>query len=636
MNKTPSKNLSVLEKIGYSLGDGAANIAWRGVSTFLFIFYTDVYGLNPAAVGLLFFVARFSDGISDIAMGIVGDRTKTRWGKFRPWILWTAIPLAAILSLLFTAPDLSNSGKIVYAYLTYIIFTLVYTANNIPYGALMAVMTGDDKERASIGSYRMVGAFVGGMVVQGALLFLVASFGGIKADIEVNKIQNNVYEVGIKSTEYVENANVKTDLGGSVLDVFSAFFSEDEEIEDAGFGNWLWKNEKDSADAKKAVRHVDIFPQNTYLFVALGEDPIHKNDITLSNTKAHVEISKLESEEGYLLLLSGNDRDSLWNVALSSTNENIVFKYLPNASPSISFELQKGERYRFIVSGITDLNSQNITLINQSKGYSYAIYLMSVALAILLLITFYSTRERIEPPKQQKSDLKQDLKDLFRNQPWIVLLIIGLLFNVYNNIKQGIVVIYFTHYLHNQLLSASFMIGLMLASIAGAMITAPLSKKLGKKHLFIYALLFSGGVNALLYLCGPHDIAAIFGLGLVSEFGAAIFPTLFFAMLGDAADYSEYKNGRRATGLIYSAGSFATKFGGGIAGAIIGFILGAYHYNGLNPSTIEGAIPGIKMLMSWVPSVIAILAAILMNAYPLNQKKLDTITHELSERRKKI
>jgi GPH family glycoside/pentoside/hexuronide:cation symporter len=106
-------------------------------------------------------------------------------------------------------------------------------------------------------------------------------------------------------------------------------------------------------------------------------------------------------------------------------------------------------------------------------------------------------------------------------------------------------------------------------------------------------------------------------------------------MLGDAADYSEFKNGRRATGLIYSAGSFATKFGGGIAGAIIGLILGAFHYSGQDAESIKGAIPGIIMLMSWIPAIIAFIAAGFMFLYPLNQKKLDEITLELNTRRRK-
>lgn len=537
-NQTPmnmNNKIKLKEKIGYALGDGAANIAWRGVATFLFIFYTDVFGLDPVAVGMLMLVARFSDGISDVLMGIIGDRTTSKYGKFRPWILWTAIPLAAILSLLFTSPDLSSSGKILYAYITYIFFTLIYTANNIPYGALMAVMTGDDKERTNLGSFRMVGAFGGGMLVQGALLFLVAYYGNVNPTIEVTKLEQEKFRVVVSTSEDVENVNIKTEDG-------IALFS--------------------------------------------------------------------------------------WDQIASNTEEN---------SPTYrkSFSMEANKKYAFIVTGENNLTENSISIVDQKRGYSNSMYLMSVFLALFMFTTFYTTKERVQPPKTQKNNLKQDFKDLISNKPWLILLVIGLLFNVYNSIKQGIVIIYFTHYLNNQLLAASFLIGLMFASIAGAMITAPLGRKLGKRNLFIYALLFSGGVNALLAFCGPTDIEAIFTIGILSEFAAAIFPTLFFVMLGDAADYSEFKNGRRATGLIYSAGSFATKFGGGIAGAIIGFVLGAFHYNGQDTEAINGAIPGIIMLMSWIPAIIALITAGLMFLYPLTQNKINEITLELNTRRLK-
>ena len=297
--------------------------------------------------------------------------------------------------------------------------------------------------------------------------------------------------------------------------------------------------------------------------------------------------------------------------------------------------MEAQKKYSFIVSGEENLQAKNITIIDQKKGYSHSIYLLSVFLALFLLLTFATTKERVQPPKEQRTSLVEDLKDLIRNRPWIILLFMGLLFNLYNSVKQGIVVIYFTHYLHHQLLAASYMIGLMLASIAGAMITSPLGKRFGKRNLFIYALIFSGVVNAMLVFCGPNNLAGIFTIGIISEFGAAIMPTLFFAMLGDAADYSEFKNGRRATGLVYSAGSFATKFGGGLAGAIIGFVLAAFNYNGQDAVAIQGAVPGIIMLMSWIPTIIAIIAALMMSFYPLNQKKMDEITIELNNRRAK-
>jgi GPH family glycoside/pentoside/hexuronide:cation symporter len=529
------EKLSFKEKVGYALGDGAANIAWRGVSTFLLIFYTDVFGINPAAVGLLLLIARFSDGVSDVAMGVIGDMTNTKYGKFRPWILWTAIPLGVILSLLFTSPNLSPTGKIVYAYTTYILFTLVYTANNIPYGALMAVMTADDKERTSLGSFRMVGAFAGGMLVQGALLFLVAHFGNINPTIKVSEIDTQKYEVTVSSPENVKNVNIQT-----------------------------------------------------------------RNGIAMFK----------------------------WNDIVVNESDTVPTK-------GKSFSMEANRNYSFIVSGEDYLNPESISIIDQKKGYSNSIYLLSVFLALFLIITFYSTKERVTPPKDQKANLGKDLKDLIRNRPWIILLIIGLLFQIYNSIKQGIVVIYFAHYIHNQLLASSYMVGLMIASIFGAMITASLAKRIGKRNLFIFALIFSGSVNASLVFCGPENIISIFTIGIVSEAAAAIFPTLFFAMLGDAADYSEFKNGRRATGLIYSAGSFSTKLGGGVAGAIIGFVLAAYNYNGQDAVAIQGAVPGIIMLMSWIPTIIALLGAALMTIYPLNQKKMDEITTELSTRRAK-
>ena len=233
----------------------------------------------------------------------------------------------------------------------------------------------------------------------------------------------------------------------------------------------------------------------------------------------------------------------------------------------------------------------------------------------------------------QQTRLLSDLKDLVRNRPWLILLIMGLVFCVYGAIKLSIMVIYFKHYLHNELLCATYMGALMAISIAGALATAPLGKWLGKRNLFIYALIFTGVMNALLYFCGPDDTSVIFALGIASEFAAAILPTLFFVMLGDAADYSEFVNGRRATGLVYSAGSFSTKFGGGVGGAIAGWVLASFAYDGQNPAAIEGAIPGIIWLMSWIPALVALLGVGLMVMYPLDQKRMDEITTELGRRR---
>ena len=157
---------------------------------------------------------------------------------------------------------------------------------------------------------------------------------------------------------------------------------------------------------------------------------------------------------------------------------------VPTQGKSFSMEAEKD--YSFIVTGEENLEPENITIIDQKRGYSNAIYLLSVFLSLFLMITFATTRERVKPPKDQETNLGKDLKDLIRNRPWIILLVIGMLFNVYNSIKQGIVVIYFTHYLHNQLLAASYMVALMLASIAGAMITSPLGKTIWQDGICLF------------------------------------------------------------------------------------------------------------------------------------------------------
>jgi GPH family glycoside/pentoside/hexuronide:cation symporter len=440
MNVATTK-LKIREKIGYALGDTAANIAWRALTTFLFVFYTDVFGISAAAAGLLLLITRFSDGITDVVMGMIADRTNTKYGKFRPWLLWTAVPFGVLLILTFSTPDLSMTGKLVWAYTTYILLTLVYTANNVPYSALMGVMTSDLSERTSLSGFRFAGAYLGGIIAQGLLIYLV-----------------------------------------------------------------LW--------------------------------------------------------------------------------------------------LGKGD---------------------ENAGYQYSMYVMAVMMVIFLLITFFSTRERVIPPKKEKSSILLDLKDLITNKPWVILLIVGFLFVTFNSIKQGITVIYFKRYIGNETMAASYMVVLLVASMVAALVTTPLANYFGKKKLFIIVMVFSGIMTGLLYFAGPEDVTMVFILGTLAEFGAGIMPVLFFAMLGDATDYSEYLHGRRATGLVYSAGTFAMKFGGGVAGAVIGFILGSYGYVGTDEATIAGAIPGVKLLMSWVPGIFIVIAIIAMIIYPLSSQRMKTI-----------
>jgi GPH family glycoside/pentoside/hexuronide:cation symporter len=173
-----SGKLSLLEKIGYGAGDAASNIFYQAFNIVLFYYYTDVWGISPVVVGTLFLVARFWDAVNDPAMGIVADRTQTRWGRYRPYLLWMSIPFGVIGFLTFASPDLEGGMKIFYAASTYTLLGMVYTAINVPYSALMGVMTPDTNERTVLASYRFVGAFSAMLIIGLAVRPLVRVLGG--------------------------------------------------------------------------------------------------------------------------------------------------------------------------------------------------------------------------------------------------------------------------------------------------------------------------------------------------------------------------------------------------------------------------------------------------------------------------
>ncbi len=176
MNNTTQK-LSFKEKLGYSLGDTASHFVWDMVGFWLLFFYTDVYGISAAAAGTIMLVARFWDMAIDPIIGVVSDRTNTRWGKFRPYILFGAIPYAILAILTFTTPNFGEVGKVIYAGATYVLLMTAYATINLPYSALGAVMTDDTYERAGLNTFRFIAGFSGQFIVTGLALTLAKYFG---------------------------------------------------------------------------------------------------------------------------------------------------------------------------------------------------------------------------------------------------------------------------------------------------------------------------------------------------------------------------------------------------------------------------------------------------------------------------
>lgn len=443
------QSLTIKEKVGYGLGDFAANIVFQTVMIFLMYYYTDIFGIPAAVVGTLFLVARIWDAINDPLMGALADRTKSKYGKFRPWIRWTAIPFGVMAVLMFTTPDFSVQGKIIYAYATYILMMMIYTANNIPYGALSGVMTSDSVERTSLNSYRFVLGQSAALMVQALTLPLIAFFG-------------------------------------------------------AG---------------------------------------------------------------------------------------------------------------------------------DKAAGYQMTMGLFSLIAIGMFYVTFYNTKERIEPVQTEATPLKDDLKDLMSNKPWIILFLMGLVTFIFLSLRIAVGLYYFQYYVGDEGLFSMFAVLGTIGLIIGIPLSKPLTKKFGKRNTYIASNILSGITVLALFLPGPEDYYIAYALSaLIGFFNGPGVPILW-AMYADTADYSEWKFGRRATGIVFSAATFGQKFGWGIGGAITGWLLALFNYT---PNEVQTAdtIFGIKLMLSIIPGILMILSAGFLFFYDLTEPFMEKIQTELSSRRK--
>ena len=471
-------SLSIREKIGYSLGDLSANLVFQTLITYLAYFYTDIYGLESGdATAIIFIVGTVAAFGFNPIVGALADRTNTRWGKFRPWILWTSIPLGVTAVLAFTTPDFSYNGKVIYAVVTYTLLLLLYAGSNLPYSALSGVITGDMKERNSISAYRFVAVMFAQFFVQVFMLPIINYVGG----------------------------------GDKALGI----------------------------------------------------------EITMT-----------------------------W---------------------------------------------------------------LAVIGTILLLITFITTKERIVPKPEQKSTLQEDVKDLIKNVPWVIMLSVTILLFTTLAMKGGAYVYYFENYVSKESLSdfispilnffsqiginffgndpvsagfGLFNAGGIIFMIIGIGLSKMLADKYGKRNIFGIFLFISTLFVLIFYILSPESINLIFGAQILHGFFYGITIPLLWAMIADVADYSEWKNNRRATAIIFSAMMVGLKLGLSIGGALVAQILGNYGYepNSVGEQT-ESAILGTKMLVSVYPSIPFLIAAGLLFFYVIDKDLEDRIESDLSKRR---
>ena len=429
------------------------------------ILYTDVFGLPAAVVGTMFLITRIWDSAFDPIVGVVADRTHSRWGKFRPYLLWLAVPFGIIGILTFVTPDWSPTGKLIYAYVTYSLMMMIYSAINVPYASLLGVMSPNPKERNTLSTYRMTFAYIGSFIA--LLLFMPL---------------------------------------------------------------------------------VNFF--------------------------------------------SGNSKE----------------------------------------------------LADQQTGWTMAVVVIAILCIVLFFGCFAWTKERVKPIKETQNPLKEDLKDLFKNKPWWILLGAGVAALVFNSIRDGATVYYFKYFVVEEdyatvsffgmsfLLSGLYLALGQAANIIGVIAAAPVSNRIGKRNTYMWAMIIATVLSVIFYWFDKDDLIWMFVFqALISVCAGSIFP-LLWSMYADCADYSELKTGNRATGLIFSSSSMSQKFGWAIGTAVTGWLLGFFGFQA-NAVQSEEAISGIKMFLSFLPAIGTILSVVFISMYPLTENKMKDITTELEHKR---
>jgi len=436
------------EKTAYGAGDLAFNLYWTTISAFGLIFFTDVFGLDPLAAGTMLLVSRVLDAFFDPVMGAVADRTRSRWGRFRPWIFGASLPMAVLGVLTFFTPPLGHDGKLIYAYATYNLLMLVYTIANIPYSALSGVMSADGQERTTLNAFRFVGGFLGGTVVTYATPVLVGAIG--------------------------------------------------------------------------------------------GADP--------------------------------------------------------------------------------------------AKGWPWVMAIYGIAAIAILAVVSLTTKERISPPAQQASSPLRDIRDLFGNGPWLVLFGLALVIMVTITLRMATSAYYMRYVVGREDLIGPFLTVYGVALAVGALLTPLLTKGLDKPRLMMGLMGAVAVLSAAFFVIPPDQIGLMFGLQVLIGLCLGPKSPLAYAMYADAADYTEFRFGRRATAMTYAAATFSQKLGGALASYLIGAGLKAVDYVANGPQTAETKTT-ITLLMSLAPAGAAVVSVGVLLFYRLDKARMSEVSAELARRR---
>lgn len=442
--------LSVREKIGYGMGDAGCNMIGGAIMLFLNYFYTDVFGLAPALVGILLLSVRVLDAVTDPIMGAIADRTQSRWGRFRPWLLWISLPYVLFSVLMFTTPDWSYQSKVIWAFVTYFLMSLTYTAINIPYCSLGGVITNDPGERVSCQSYRFVMVGIATLILSLTLLPLAEWFGGA----------------------------------------------------------------------------------------------------------------------------------------------------------------------------------------DKARGYQMAMGVMALVALLMFLFCFATVRERIRPAVPSNDDLKADLRDVWKNDQWVRILLLTLCNVCPGFIRMAATMYYVTWVMQQSPHFATLFISL---GVVGMMLGSTLAKVLTdrwcKLKVFFWTNIALAIFSSGFYFLNPQATVLVLVMYFLLNILHQIPSPLHWSLMADVDDYGEWKTGKRITGISFSGNLFFLKVGLAVAGAMVGFLLSWYGYDAGAKQQSPAALNGIVLLFTVIPGVGYLITAGVVRLLKVDRTLMQQIQRELEQRR---
>ena len=744
-----TQKLKFTEKISYGFGDLASVLFWQTFMLYFTYFYTDVFIILPATAATLFLASRIWDGVNDPMMGMLADRTKTRWGKFRPYLLWLCVPFAIAGVFTFTVPNFGPMGKLIWAYATFNALMMLYTAINIPYTALMGVISPDSKERTTVSSVKFVFAFAAGIIVSATLLPMVKSFGKGDASIINASVNNQVIsinEVGEGNARIILSAEDPAGLSGQSefrfrvvpvnnnipvlvnpisdiklesgfnthqIDISGVFTGKSGKpfeykvesqnkkvvevelkeqmllVKEKGIGNAkinLTATDK-SWGSKAAGFYIDVIAKgnlsplvknlsnNVQLKIGFGKEEIDLskfiNDpdgdvLTFqaesSNPKAispEIDGNKLTFFEGgpgiaqVTIVASDGKGGRLvhsikYLVSATENNPPYVNASVDNIIEAVGFKVYELDAAGLFVDPEGEPLHYKVEIVNEATGWQYSFIVYGIAAVIFFLIAFRGTRERVQPPKTQKSSILRDWFELVTNVPWLILLATTITFILFVAVKSSVTTHYFKYVVGGQEVSLPFMgtktysfealvsafntVG-QISSLIGAVLVSWIAKVIGKKKAFVILFILAIASTAALYFMTAEQIGLIFILQIVGSITGGPLSVLLWAMYADTADYAEWKRGRRATGLIFSASTMSQKIGWAV-GAYVALTLMAQVGFEANVAQTAESLKGLILLFSLIPAALGVLSLLISLIYPLSDKRVAQIQTELIERRR--